>query len=283
MTQPTQQLDARLRRDLVIPIDPAERDALWDRVVAHEPVASERVRSRRPRRSHRVLSVVIALVLIGGSALAYGADRLLSISDDDAPVSRRIDQFQREDVPRATPGEYARLQSLIMVPVADHTGIVRPNDMHPLYVLAPRDRSRVLADDPRVGRLIAVPTVGDTVTCYLYASPGNEGVGSGGCTDKLPATGLSVTRGFVGNAYVIDGFAVDDVTRVDVELAGGRTVEVPLVSNVIRWRIARTPANRPVRIITKRGDRTCSEDIQVDPQHTPMSPPPAPSCVPTDG
>lgn len=244
-------------------------DALWDRIDGQlaAPIPEPIRAARSSRHALRALLVAAAVLALGGGAIAFGAEVVDTILGDDAPTSQHIDQFQREDVERATAKEYKQVVSINMVPPRRPKGapkIFPESEMVPLYELAPIDKSRVVVDDKRVGRLVAVPSLDGKEMCFLHTSS-SVGLGTGGCTDRMPPHGVISSGGWVSDVgFLFSGFAADDVSRIDIRTTDGKLHQVTLVENAFSW----ASDLAPTEYIVTRRDRTFTERLHD------MTPPP---------
>ncbi|MCW2924508.1 MAG: hypothetical protein JWM98_1912 [Thermoleophilia bacterium] len=259
-------LDTRIRAELDGDrLTSRERESLWQRVdgALDRPAARIRRRSALPTRT--LFAAALIVLTLGGIALAADQGVVHRIFGEDEPVVNKLDQFRNPDVERATAAEYEALTATTMVPGVKRLGVIRDDEMVALYHLAPIDESRVVVDDPRVGRVVAVPTSDHEVMCELYRRPDAvEAIGgSGGCGANFDAQGLSVGYGTQfdrgsDKIHSIFGMASDDVDRVELGFADGSTERVTLVDNALYWSSERTPTT----IQTMRGDVRSSEPVR---------------------
>lgn len=251
-------IDNAIRRALDREPDRADVERVIGRL---HRIPANRVERRGRTRATRV--AILAACTVATVGVAYGAPRAVTylFQQDDA-VERQIDQFQRADAPRVTQKEYNDLVAGTMVPDTKRLGKLRDDEMRALFQLAPIQKSRVIVDDPTVGRLVAVPIVGGGEgLCYLVQSPTNQigtGMRTGGCTGTgLPASGIVPSFSATSNDGVrvraVGGFAADDVERIDIVETSGKTQRVALIENAFYWE-GRADADKPASIrITRRG------------------------------
>jgi hypothetical protein len=247
-------------------LDDAARELLWVEVLAAreaadvEPVPAANRHGRLPRRAF-VLAVAVAL-LVSGVAAAATTGIVQNLFADDAPVVERVDQLRDETVERATPEEYAQLRENNMVPNSKRIGILRDDEMKPLVELAGIEASRVIVDDPDVGRVVAVPTRDGTQWCYIFQGPGFGGDGSCGGSFGKAGVSISWTKGSSGLGepvtWGVHGVTSDDVTRIEVELEDGAHEPVKLVQNAYLWSSTEQP---PVAVHVWRGARHDEERL----------------------
>jgi hypothetical protein len=226
---------------------------------------------RRPTRT-LVIAAAIA-VSCAGIAVAAETGILTRLFGGNEPLAWHIDQLRDPDGTRLTKDEFASVQNLTMVPPPNAgVGMVDESDMIPMVPLSKLDRSRVIADDPTVGRALAVPSPDDSAVCFRLEFPdgtigGSNGpVGSGGngsCGINFDSLGLQIgfkkwSMDASDPAHVaIHGLVADEVDRVELVYADGRSVDAALVDNVTFW--TSTEAPFPTIIRTTSGSVTRSE------------------------
>lgn len=263
----TSDLDARIRTELAGErLTPRERDAVWQRVDDELDRPAARIRRRSTLPTRTLLAAALIVLTLGGIALAADGRVVHRIFGEDEPITTQVDQFANPSARRATDLEYARL-----VEMAGHGAGSQ---------IVPIDQTRVLADDPRVGRLVVAPVGFPTAgpgACQLYTPPGvtletmgrsKDDALSGWCgPDTFDRLGIDIIRsagscdeGPRCQVWSISGKASDDVDRIEVGLADGTREPVALVDNVLHWQTT-DPSRQAVSIETWRGDRHESRPI----------------------
>ncbi|MBC7460800.1 MAG: hypothetical protein H7287_05515 [Thermoleophilia bacterium] len=267
MPEAPHDIDIWLRHALAVEASsPDVRAAGWKQVRErhHE---SRRTGNRRLSRAHRpgrALLVAVAAVLVVGSSAFAATGPIREFFDDDAPVTEQVDQFRTtvsvEHALPMTADEYADMSANNVMPKPDAPlGDLRPDQTQEIMPFASRKRSRVIVDDPLVGRLVAVPSPDGTRICTSYHPP--KGIleieaGSGGCFGELPTSGMTLGVVHFGKpgamTTMVHGMTADNVTRIQVELADQARVDVPLVNNVFFWTNKEHPEDDPVLVIATR-------------------------------
>ncbi|MCW2973420.1 MAG: hypothetical protein JWN72_1693 [Thermoleophilia bacterium] len=187
-TDRTEAFAARIRVHVdVEELDSLHRDELWERV--DRATRHEAVRTARwaPRPVRTMLVAAAAMLALSGIAIAQ-TDAVSRIFGADEPVANKVDQLRDPDGERATATEYRSLVESTLAP--DEQG--RPTV--PTIDLAGADQSRVLVDEPTLGRAIAAPTIDGSDWCYLISFPvidGYQPVG-GGCGGNIGPSGVNV-------------------------------------------------------------------------------------------
>lgn len=248
----------RLRVELLAA---TQRDLL-ERALVRSAAAATWRPARVPRRV--LVLAVIAVLLFAAVAIAGGPKSLLElIARSDGPA-KHIDQLTSPGEP-VTRAEYDELVESLRVPAADAGA--HPQ-LRAIYRFAPLAASRVIVDDPRVGRVIAVPLADGSGFCKSFRPPVGD-VLSADCPDRFDSPGgLNVTsiayvpRGSHRMHTAVYGFAADDVTAVVVELGDGSTHDVTLVENVFFWDGAGSP---PARMRSVRAEVTHTLDVVGNP------------------
>ncbi|MCB0879041.1 MAG: hypothetical protein KDC46_08685 [Thermoleophilia bacterium] len=253
-------INERIRLELDTPSTPEDLDRVWLHVQRSIDAAGSAPRVRGRLRHARGLALAAAVLLsIGGIAAAAETGIVERVFGDDDPVVERVDQFADRDAEQVTPKEYETLEGMTLVPAVKRIGTLRDDEMKQLYELAPIEQSRVVVDDPEVGRLVAVPTTDGTTICQLYSPPGSTGASSGGCTIQFDQLGLNTSWSMAVAeppfpASRIFGLASDDVDRIEVEFSDGRREGVTLKDNVFLW-TAEPGEDNQIAIHTWRGSR----------------------------
>jgi hypothetical protein len=250
------------------PLTAAQRELLWVEVLSAREQDAGLPRRRRLHRRARVTFAVASLLVLLVTGVATGATQRIinELFADDAPVTERVDQLRDPDGERATPEEYREIQQSNMVPAVKRIGILRDDEMKPLSTLAGIEKSRVLIDDPELGRVVAVPTADGRNWCYHFALPGRGAGGGGSCGGSFGPHGIATawTQGSEGRGdpvqYGVHGVASDDVTRLEVELEDGSREPVLLRQNAFVWSSTEQP---PVAIHVWRGELHSEERLPV--------------------
>ncbi|MCZ4496039.1 MAG: hypothetical protein JWM25_622 [Thermoleophilia bacterium] len=252
----------------------ADPDLGRDHLTTLRVEAERGTRDSNAGTSRRLRGGRIARTVLMAAAVAVGVNVALAARDElrgrvlgDRKPASTLDQFHQSYRP-VTRAEYEELKGLVMVPAVKRIGNLEDSDMKAAYELKPFETARVIVDDHRVGRVIAVSSANGEV-CQLYTSPNWTRAEHGWCNDQFPPTGLLMSMGYIraqtatsNGFFTLSGLAADDVTAIRVIRDDQPSDEVTLVGNAFRWESTDLD-HPPVRVVVTRAGNEFSEELRM--------------------
>jgi hypothetical protein len=206
--------------------------------VAQAPTA------RRRSLSVGAIAIAVGILIPTGIAVAAAVHHTFTKSD---PISHKIDQLNDEHLPVANDADYKA--------ITEFAALYNRNPVGDPIQLADQSKSRVIADDRSIGRVVGVPSTDGTRWCYRAQRPaanddqprpqGWYPTTKAACSEMADVTGVNYSLQYETDAdegnprnFAVFGLASDDVTKIEIELPDGTVEPATLKDNAFVWRSA---------------------------------------------